>query len=138
MDQRPALLQDVTIVYDGDCGICTAAATFARDHTARSGASFVASQALGNDARAAIEAQTGAGVFDRSVVVVSGGGPLTGARAINAAIALLFPRSAALIAIVDRIAPLIALEDAAYRFFARHRRAALIAVRLIPDLRDRG
>jgi predicted DCC family thiol-disulfide oxidoreductase YuxK len=136
MDQRPALLQDVAIVYDGDCGICAASAAFARDCTTQHGITFVASQALDIDARAAIEAQTGAGIFDRSVVLVRDGRTLIGARAINAAIAALFPRSAPLLAIVDRVPPLVALEDAAYRFFARHRRTLLIAVRLIPNLRD--
>jgi predicted DCC family thiol-disulfide oxidoreductase YuxK len=113
----------VTVVYDGDCGVCSAAVALARERAPRGGVAFTASQSLSDAQRAAIEARAGAGVFDRSIVLDGAGRTLTGARAVNATLALLFPRSAPYVAVVERIAPLVALEDAGYRFFARHRRA---------------
>ena len=113
----------MTIVYDGDCGICSAGIAVLRARCARADVAFVASQSLAAREREAIEAQAGAGIFDRSVVLAADGRITTGARAVNAALALVFPRTAPLLAIVGGIAPLVAIEEAAYRLFARHRRA---------------
>ena len=84
---------------------------------------FTPAHALSADERAAYVAQTSDDVFDRSLLFVADGRVTIGARGINAATAHLFPRWAPLLRVVDRIAPLVALEDAAYRLFGRHRHA---------------
>ncbi|HEX8323253.1 MAG TPA: DCC1-like thiol-disulfide oxidoreductase family protein [Tepidisphaeraceae bacterium] len=104
------------VLYDGDCGFCTASADFAKRHLRDADVRFAP---LASDVgRAALKAHGFAADYAESVVVIEGGRAYTeSAATLRLARHLRWPWRAA---VWGKIIPS-PLRDAAYRWVARHR-----------------
>jgi predicted DCC family thiol-disulfide oxidoreductase YuxK len=92
----------LTVIFDGDCGICTRLANFVRNH----------------DRAAQIELRSG---HLPALYVRANEAEFTGARAVNVIAAELYPVIAPVLRAVAHVAPLMALEECGYALVARNR-----------------